>query len=332
MQNVTRKAIIQTDLFVSTDFADFAAAPSPEAAPSPVSAQIPAKQTFGPNVPYNQRPYSRWYNIHERVSIEDFYTELFILPLILGLVAFHLWGTKKNRSKAKSWISAHSGTLASEFAVVGFGGGKRQPSADDVATRGLTQASGSAALLEPESLLKEKSKDIYLSYATGRQNIAFVDIKLTLLKRYNPLTLFTETVVSFFLESIAPTVEKVDVIAYAFDGREKDVVPTFPGMELDLSRRSTFDGFVWAIVHKDRMKALRDERYDLSLTVTKENAKLPQWATVMSESAEVTDLLLTNELVKAITALGDSFESLIITDLPEDAPKRYAQLLSRNSG
>ena len=68
------------------------------------------------------------------------------------------------------------------------------------------------------------------------------------------------------------------------------------------------------------MKALRDERYDVSLTTTKDHPKLPIWATVMTESAEVTDFLLTPELVKAVEAAGELMNYLIITDQPIDKP------------
>ena len=282
--------------------------------------QNSAQQTFGPGVPFSQRPYTKWYNVHERVSVQDFYTEFLILPCIVLLILTHVWGTRKNKSKAKGWITAHAPTLASEFAVVGFGGGAKLPSPEDVSSMGLTQAL-SNPVLEPEQLLKEKGKDTFLSYATGRQNVAFVDVKITLLKRFNPLNLIAEAGLGFFFDSFGMPTEKVDITAYPFDGREADVVPRVPGQELEVKGRSTYEGFVWAVVHKDRMRSLRDDRYDLSLTITKESPKLSDWLTVMSESAEITDMLLTNELATAIKNCGDDFESLILTDMPEDAPK-----------
>jgi hypothetical protein len=69
------------------------------------------------------------------------------------------------------------------------------------------------------------------------------------------------------------------------------------------------------------MKDLREERYDVSITFTKDHAKLPNWATVMSESAEITNALLTDELVDAINKAGDLFDYLIITDQPVEKPK-----------
>jgi hypothetical protein len=43
----------------------------------------------------------------------------------------------------------------------------------------------------------------------------------------------------------------------------------------------------------------------------------------MSESAEVTDLLLSPELIKAVEEAGELLEHLIITDQPVDRPKKY---------
>lgn len=77
------------------------------------------------------------------------------------------------------------------------------------------------------------------------------------------------------------------------------------------------------------MKQLRQERYDLSLTSTKDHAKLPQWATIMSESAEVTEAMLTPELIKVITDAGEDLESLIISDQPIDAPKTLNEIVPK---
>lgn len=283
---------------------------------------MPAYQTFGPNVPFTQRPYTKWYRVYERVGPADFLIEAFILPIIVVLAVFHFWGTSTNRRKAKTWMTANAPLFANEFEVVGFGGGRKQPSADDVSSQGLAQAMNSEGLDVPKELYKEKAPDVFLSYATGRQNIAFVDIKLNLLKRFSPVMWFSDLALSFFFDSLPPPVEKAEITAYPFDGRETDLIPRLANSGVERKGpQSTFDGFIWAVVHKDKMKRLRDERYDLSLTITKDNLKLPPWASVMSESAEITEALLTPELVKAIQTCGDDFESLIITDMPEDAPK-----------
>lgn len=273
-------------------------------------------------MPFTQRPYTKWYRVYERVGPADFVVEACILPVIIVLAFFHFWGSSTNRRKAKTWMTSNAPLFTNEFEVVGFGGGRRQPSADDVSSQGFAQAMNSDGLDVPQELYKEKSPDVFLSYATGRQNVAFVDIKLSLVKRYSPVMWLSDIILSFFFDSIPPPSEKAEITAYPFDGREIALVPQAADQKSERKgTQSAYDGFIWAVVHKNNMKRLRDERYDLSLTVTKDNLKLPPWASVMSESAEVTDALLTPELIKAITTCGDDFQSLIVTDMPEDAPK-----------
>jgi hypothetical protein len=114
----------------------------------------------------------------------------------------------------------------------------------------------------------------------------------------------------------------VNRVLYPFDGREASLVPQVPGTsEIKANNKSTFDNFVWALVNKEAMKKVRDDRYDVSITFTKDNNKLPPWATVMSESAEITDFLLTPDLVKAIDSASELFDYLIISDQPMDKPK-----------
>ena len=227
--------------------------------------------------------------------------EAMVLPFIILIVVFHLWGTRKNRRKAKEWAKAHATALQNEFAVVGFDG-----------------LQGTAT---PDSLLKEKSPQEFVSYATGRQNVAFVDISVKLPKRYNPVTYWMDYALSFLWESWSAPTEKIEATSYAFDGTEKDLVPVLAKDSSTLKvNNSTYDGFIWAIVHKSCMRKVRQDRYDASITFTKDHAKLPSWVTVMTESAEITDALLTPELIKAIEQAGHEFEYLIVTDQPTDKP------------
>lgn len=175
----------------------------------------------------------------------------------------------------------------------------------------------------PEKFLKEDSPQKFSTYATGRQNVAFVDVTVTLIKRYSPMAMIIESGLSLFFDSFPSPEERVDAILYPFDGKEALTVPShLPGHELRKDSKSSYDTFVWAVVNKDNMKQLRDDRYDVSLTSTKDSSKLPVWATVMTESAEVTDLLLTPELIKAIEEAGEAFEYLIITDQPIEKPTK----------
>lgn len=306
-----------------TDFADFAGAPDPS--PTPLSA-IPSVASFTGAGAYPTGaavPYTKWYNIHERHSLSDFKQEGVILGLILVIVAIHLYGTSINRKRAKSWITAHATVLNKEFALVGFGGRKR-PTAEEVESEGLAKSLANDSLELPEELLKEKSLQEFSTYATGRQNVAFLDFNLTLPKLYSPISMVFEYGMSLFFESMAAPAERMEAILYPFDGREALTVPgQAPGAhELRKDAKSSYDNFVWAIVNKDTMKQLRDDRYDVSITSTKDSAKLPNWATVMSESAEVTDFLLTPEFIKVVEDAGELLEHLIITDQPIDQPQK----------
>lgn len=250
------------------------------------------------------RPYTKWYRVWERVTLRDFYQELFILPILVVIILVNLWGSYANKKRAKAWVSKNIPLLESEFAQVGF-------------SRGDSSASSKQGNVDvPDSLLRQKAKNEYFTYATGRQNIAYAHIQLTLFKRYNPVTWIMETLLSFFFDSISAPVERIEATLYPFDGREKAFTGSSGGGS------STYDGFVFAIVHKDKMQKLRDDRYDLSLTATRDHAKLPEWATVMSESAEVTEAMLTPELVKAVNEAGEDLEALVITDQGIDAPKK----------
>ncbi|EAW10445.1 CCDC47 family protein [Aspergillus clavatus NRRL 1] len=304
---------------VEDDFADFVKAPEP----SPVSivaassSSVPALDTQGATAV----PYTKWYRVWERTSPKDFMQEAMVMPLLFLIVVFHLWGTRKNKRRAREWAQAHAPALQNEFAVVGFDGIHKSTAGGDAAA---------GELASPESILKEKSAQEFASYATGRQNVAFVDMTIKLPKRANPIIYWSDYALSFFFDSWQAPTETLDAIAYTFDGKEKDVVPV-PGKDTSSLKvnNSTYDGFIWAVVHKNHMRNFRQDRYDASMTFTKDNAKLPPWVTVMTESAEITETLLTPELIQAIEKAGDNFKYLIITDQPIDKPTKIEETTPR---
>lgn len=176
-------------------------------------------------------------------------------------------------------------------------------------------------------MLREQAPNEFVSYVTGRQNVAFADIRLVLAKRYNPLLMLVETVAGVLFDSVPAERERMEITTYTFDGRENSLVPQ-KIREAEGGKkgtgRSEYDGFVWAVVNKDVMKRVREERYDLSLTATKEHPKLPPWCTVMSENAEITETILTPELITAIEQCEGALDALVVTDQPVDKPKKYA--------
>ena len=290
------------------DFADYAGAPDPT--PAALTSFATGASQASPTPTLGQQPFTAWYRVWERTTLDEFKLEMYILPMLFAIVAVHVWGKSRNRRISKAWTRAHAPILAQEFSQVGYV--RPQISGDDA-----TVAVEPANL---DNILREKKADEYQTYATGRQNVAFVDLKLTLAKRYNPLMRVGELLLSLFLESFPAPQERLEATAYAFDGQESKIAPSYGQGETKKVSNSSFDGFVFAIVHKDIMKRLRDERYDLSLTATRDHAKLPVWTTVMSESSEVTDTLLTPELIKAVNEAGDSFEAFIVSDQPLQQP------------
>ncbi|KAH7023565.1 hypothetical protein EDB80DRAFT_697940 [Ilyonectria destructans] len=294
---------------VDSDFADFAEAASPIPVPEPADATIAAAIPAA-----TAPPYTKWYNIHERHSLSEFKTEGIIMVMASIVFFFHILGARSNRSKAKSWIRANASVLKSEFALVGFGG---------VATMDSD--------IKPDTLIKEKSLFEFATYATGRQNTAFMDVKLTLTKKFNPIVNIFEAGLGYFMESFPVPQDVMEAITYPFDGKENLTVPGIPGSAEVRAKdpKSSYDGFVWAIVNKDNMQKAREERYDLSLTFTKDNSKLPVWTTVMSESAEITEALLTPELADAVKSAGDLLEYLIISDQPIEKPATIEETTPR---
>lgn len=288
------------------EFADFKAPEeSPVAFPAASSTSIPAAQ--------GDVTYTKWYRVWERTTPKDFIQEGIVLPFVLVIVLFHLWGTRKNRRRVREWAQAHGRTMQNEFAVVGFEGTHRSTSGDSITSE----------LISPDTMLKEKSPQEFSSYATGRQNVAFVDVSLKLPRRYNPVLYIAEYCFSFFFDSWPAPVERVEATAYSFDGKEKDLVPVPANDTSSLKvNNSTYDGFIWAVVHKNSMRTFRQDRYDASMTFTKDSPKLPPWVTVMTENAEITETLLTPELIKAIEQAGHDLEYLIVTDQPLDKPTK----------
>ncbi|PSN59952.1 DUF1682-domain-containing protein [Corynespora cassiicola Philippines] len=309
------------------DFADYAGAPDPT--PAAISSFTTSAPPSAATSTVNQVPYTKWYRVWERVTVNDFKLELYILPFLFLVIVVHLFGTRRNRKRATNWMKAHAPTLQQEFAQVGYL--RPRPSADDVTSMGLVQATEKAAAEASsiENMIRQKKADEFTTYATGRQNVAFVDFKLSLAKRYNPMMQLGEFALSLFFDSMPAPQERAEMTSYVFDGREAQIVPGYGKGEGKKSANSTFDGFVWAVVHKDMMKRLREDRYDLSLTATKDHAKLPVWCTIMSENAEITEALLTPELLKAIHDAGDNFEALVVSDQPMDQPKKLDDTVPR---
>ena len=243
-----------------------------------------------------------WYALWERHSLDEFQFEGYILLLLFGILGWHLWGTRRNRTIAKKFFGSISPVLSQEFAYVGF----------DPYSQANTEQ-----VVTADYALKENHPLEFITYASGRQNIAFMHTTIKLQRRSNPITWFGEHLFAFFFESLPAPTDNATITISPFDGQD-------PGKG---GPSSKYDSFVWALVNKNQMKRWREDRYDLSLTKTSDWDGLPNWLAVMSESKEIGDTVLTKELKEAVVDCQDILEYLIVSDQPIDKPTTYATSL-----
>lgn len=298
------------------DFADFAtpsvATPSPVAAASVSPLSSIASSPTG--LPVSTGP---WYAVWERAELSDFKFEGYVGLLLLFVIGTHVWGTRRNRAIAKKFISSVTPVLTQEFACVGFDSLGR---ANTLNTSPLSEI-GVEKEFNPELAIKENHALEFISYASGRQNIAFMHTTLTLQRRNNPVAWIGENLFSFFLDSVPAPADTATITISPFDGQDAG--------KQGGGHNSKFDNFVWALVNKRDMKRWRDERYDLSLTTTKDWEGLPSWLAVMSESKEIGDTVLFKELKDAVTECQDVLEYLIVTDQPVDKPMELKETVPK---
>ncbi|CAG89799.2 DEHA2F24156p [Debaryomyces hansenii CBS767] len=159
---------------------------------------------------------------------------------------------------------------------------------------------------EKELYIKDSSED-YSSYATGRINIAKVNIDIKLKPRHNIFVWVLESVMSFFTDSVVYPTDKVNI-------------------EITPSPEANLDNFISAVVSKLGMNDFRKFNYFLSLTRTSDSANIPESFVLMSEANEFQEKTLTPELKKALTLQAASFLKFIaITDQPIERPETIAE-------
>jgi len=234
---------------------------------------------------------------------------------LLVVIAVHLWGSRRNRNKARGFISAIAPVLTKEFALVGY---SDAPLSNTTSKTELGSGPEESPKFDVTNAVKSNSHLEYVSYASGRQNIAFMHTTLKLQRRNNPIAWFIEYAVSFFLDSVPEPLDSITMTISPFDGNE------FGGRAS--GGISKYDNFVWALVNKRHMRRWRDERYDLSLTRTSDWEGLPNWLAVMGESKEVGDTCLYKDLKDIVVECGSFLEYLLITDMPKDKPVKLAEL------
>ncbi|KNZ79823.1 Coiled-coil domain-containing protein 47 [Termitomyces sp. J132] len=156
--------------------------------------------------------------------------------------------------------------------------------------------------LGKDRLTKDGNSDYY-TFSTGRRNVASLHTVYTLKPRHD---LFQ------YLYHFARTLIDLHY-------RPKDDIT----LDFKLAPGALPHDFVWAVVAKDELLSIKQDRWDLTFTKTSENSVLPSSLSVMSEFADVTDTLLKPALVAALKNpnLLPYFRSLSVTDQPRQRPQ-----------
>ncbi|KAF8914615.1 hypothetical protein CPB85DRAFT_520714 [Mucidula mucida] len=94
-------------------------------------------------------------------------------------------------------------------------------------------------------------------------------------------------------------------------------------LDFTLAPNTVPGDFVWAAVAKSELRNVKKDRWDLSFTKTTENPLLPNYISVMSEFADVTDAVLKTNLATLLAGpnIQPYFRSVSITDQPRLQPE-----------
>jgi len=146
--------------------------------------------------------------------------------------------------------------------------------------------------------------DRFYTFVTGRRNIVYGNISLKMFPRHDPFTIVLDTIGSVLNSSM------YEMPADRVEG------------ELLISE--DYDKFIWAIVHKNHLRKLRSNRYDLGFTKTSDHKGMGKSFSVMTEVSEITDIILAKlpDLVTTVAACDRILDYVILTDQPEEIPSR----------
>ncbi|KAF8195868.1 hypothetical protein K438DRAFT_1826656 [Mycena galopus ATCC 62051] len=145
----------------------------------------------------------------------------------------------------------------------------------------------------------------FFNFSTGRRNVASLHTIFTLRPRHDLFQWAFQTARTF-----------VDLQYRPVDDLQLDF-KLFPG--------TLAHDFVWAVVSKDELLTVKNDRWDLTWTKTTENPGVPSGFSVMSELGDVTDgVLRAFPLAKLLEdpKIAPYFRSLSITDQPRDRPAK----------
>ncbi|KAH7343827.1 hypothetical protein B0J17DRAFT_192284 [Rhizoctonia solani] len=160
------------------------------------------------------------------------------------------------------------------------------------------------------TLLSDGASD-YFAYSTGRRGVHYAHTIFTMLPRHDIFQIIFQKLYGLVDLQYTPQ----DEVLLDIKLRDKDGL------------NGEGKGFVWGVVAKKDMQALRKQRWDLSFTKTTDHAAVASTLSVMAEIADITDVLLKSvngqKLAKLLNtpAVVKHFRYLLITDQPPERPE-----------
>lgn len=163
--------------------------------------------------------------------------------------------------------------------------------------------------VKKDQLALKDSAQLFTSYATGRLNIDGFYARFSLIARQNIVVHVVEWALGTFTESIPVPTDEVEIT-------------------VKLSDAEKLNKYIFALVNKDGMSKARENNYYLSLTKTTESSAIPHQYVFMSESAELNDNLVSEELKQALKESDSFLKYIAITDLPSEKPLSEEEFIS----
>jgi len=159
------------------------------------------------------------------------------------------------------------------------------------------------------TLLSDGASDFF-AYSTGRRGVHFMHTIFTMRPRHDIFQIIFQMLYGLTDLQYAPR----DEVLLDIKLQDKDGL------------NGEGKGFVWGVVAKNEMQALRKQRWDVSFTKTTDNAAVASSLSVMAEVADITDVLLKSHNGQKLAALLNTpsivkhFKYLLITDQPAERP------------
>ncbi|CAA21877.1 ER membrane chaperone for multipass membrane proteins, PAT complex subunit, and TMCO1 translocon subunit (human CCDC47 ortholog) [Schizosaccharomyces pombe] len=230
---------------------------------------------------YNMNPELENPGMFKHVDWRDFRLEFVILACFFLYVFSFITQKKKNQKIASRWYGSLQSSFRQQFAQYGPG-----PNSSPIIYDSPTEFS---------------------SYLTGRLNVKNVYTTLQLFPRQDLLAYSLNQIVEILLGNVMSS-----------------VLPVADRFQFDLTladQNLKAERFVFAIVHKDCMRILREIRYDLSFTRISSSPYLPETHVLMSENNECSQAIFEiPEFMSSINECIENLEYFIVTDQPSVPP------------